>query len=387
MAAINIDWFPAFVTTGYLMEDCRFSFFTGSSVNNQFYTYPTNIYFRRNEILTNYANASGRAQGIFFNPMGAGFYYYENIMDHSYWNQDDSITWAAPDGGNHQIYLSPHFVNGDAFSRHSRPRSIGRAIFSATSIRRNNSGRRARLRIISSSMKPTPSGSRTNRTTPALPHPLPETYGSTALPLNQPYQALNVVALGSDGTFPITTNSLTFANNFAVNSAQDLATSYGYQFSDGVNAMTVKNNVLYNFSTSGTAYPQPSTSQLLTMSVTTAGSSYTDNSMSITSAQACSTYDSGTFPVGTIGGNYICALVSSTANLGISGWLMYNDGGGLKGPFSYSGRDATHIAIAGTTFSSRFSGTLYFPYYGVAVSCTVVSSSGCANGASATGQR
>jgi hypothetical protein len=372
-----------------LVEDYHESFVTDamSFTGENYPPLATNLYVRRNEILSAYAESQNEpaTSGILMGPVAGDLNFYENVIDHNGWNfgspnSHTVITWAPTYGFKHNIYFSGGGNNGNLVTG-TTPTFVGNVLGNEPSA-------------------------------PAFRYAM---FGTQNLCILDPFCAT------SNSTVPGVTN--TFNNNVALQSQfssgdstmglqivsryinENLAQSPtnifnnilsggvgdpngdGFQFGTGSSNNTLLGNIIYNWSFGTPANAISDASACLVTSpsptecpiysstgfanITNGGTNYVDRSVTITSAAAS-----------TDGQNYIVATVSpNTTGIANLSTVMYKVGSGpLLGPYQVDVTDSTHIIIYQTTFTGSFTGTLYYGWYNVPLSCI-----SCAAGGSATG--
>jgi hypothetical protein len=382
---------------GLLIENTRIRGFVEGfdlGVNDwrQFYSpnRSQNLLFRRNQIVGNYPNAPYNASGILIAGVDggpAGYLFYENTIDHNGWNTGccgHSITWAPSSGFSHNLYLTGTQVNGDPFSTASAPTLTGNIVANdGSSSTFRNGGLYTHNLFVSNP------GS--------IPVIQPETRANL-IDWNVVTAGVSQPASGSGGPAAtsryinenVNNGSMTITNNL-VSSALDPGGSgiliVNTFRNTSSNNSTVSGNILYNWSQTNTGQALPTLSgSILTTSVFAAGSGYTDRSTSIISAQTSSTgFKAGNLTWRSDGQNYIILKVTDATNFALYG-TVYATSGGLSGAYQATVLDQgkntppQYVILYGTSFSTTFTGTLYYPWYRVTLSCV-----SCANGGSARG--
>lgn len=370
-----------FTTSGLLIEDCTFSFFSNNGIAKygDNYTFPTNIFVRRSRFLSTYSATSNvnQAQGLVIDPMIGGpsaTLIYESLFDHNGWicpttpctvNGQTFTSWGGQSALNHNMYFSDINVHGDV-STLGGPWTASGNIFS-------NDGASTQFRLLGVyqgnlfinnpndmglGMR-VKSGFAGTMTGNVAVNGLSTTQADPLL--------LNTVAREFDGTQMVLNSTLNFSGNLMVNTPAAPTTGVGIKLGDGYNGATVTGNVLYNCCINNAASALTfSSGGLMTQTITAQGSGYTDKSMAITSAQSSTTN-------GIDAQGYIVAIVANSAPVSMLGSVMYQVGANaVQGPFPAFVIDSTHIEIFGTSFAAAppaansnasFTGTLYYPYY------------------------
>lgn len=373
-------------TTDFLFEDNRTRFCNENGISDPTsYSPISNLFVRRNQFINSYPFSTADAQGLIVGSIAngpSGYVLQGNLWDHDGWNTDGGITWAAPSGFNHSVYLQDYQANGADLNALT-------TIFNFTGnvVANGPSGEQFRVGGLVNSnsfIQEAFSVSGTNEIAGTNP-----SWSNNVVLASLPTVASGVTGFGvagrsvNGGTISWASSPFAILNNFLVNSPGS-GSANGIQLGGnnhspqgGSTAATLTGNVVYNFGISSPSNAITTVDGgMLTQHVSAAGSSYTDNALSITSAAASGGQ--------TAGQNYIEVTVSSTVstqNIGSQSLCYYKITGQTQaeGPFVCSVDSAASktIIIFGTNFSAAlpaanggatFTGTLYFPWYNVRLS-------------------
>lgn len=88
--------------TWFLVEDCKFSLYSGSGIGDPDGT-SSNVIIRRNVIVDSYNNKAG-SSGLYIDKVTSGLIIEENLFDHNGWNS--SVRGASASMLNHNLYLT-----------------------------------------------------------------------------------------------------------------------------------------------------------------------------------------------------------------------------------------------------------------------------------------
>lgn len=359
-----------------LLEDVTIKFFvqnltfcaTGAS-NSSNYIKISNFYLRRSRILSGYPSSSFAAQGVLacqFANGPNGYVFYENIIDHNGWNQDNAgINWAAPSGRAHNIYSSQFTVNGDLnttgtagnFQGNVLSNDGGATLFEVGGIIQNNFCMLSPYCFVIGSIAGYPSVTSGNVIIS------PDNTAANGGANSMGYGGRGFLAVTEVGGPGSSSNHLT--GNIVANSAVDPA-AFGYASDPGGNALTSTGNILYNWGRTNPTFAFTHTEgSLLTQHPSNQGTGYADNSVAISAAS--SSNSSGNID----GQDYIVVTVANTTGIPTtaSRVMFKKTSGALQGPYTAANIDATHLEIYGTNYTNfggtTFTGTLYFPWFGV----------------------
>lgn len=342
-------------TGSVLIEDVYMGFFGGGpSFATTFYPpWSSPVLFRRNQIVGNYPvgqENSGLLLSTNNTSDPANYVLYQNVIDNNGWM---AAAGVGASGFNHNVYVPSQNINGD-------PASAGGPVTLDGNILTNDGSApalRATGIYINNLLMHNPrglpilqpqnfSGQISNNvildgvTTAAAP-------GATGIEIQSRYinEAMNA------GHSIVAGNII--ANGPGDPNAQGIFFDSAGGAHSGPTGNSVTGNYIYNW-----GYNTPSnaleydTGGVCGGTITAGGTGYTDLSTPILSAAAS-----------TDGQNYVVLQVTNaTSILPIPG-IVYSTSGNLTGAYQASVLDSTHIVLYGSTFSTSFTGTLFYAYY------------------------
>lgn len=375
-------------TNSSLIEDCWIGFFAEGldieTADPSWASRFSNLVIRRNQLVNSYCTTFD-SSGLLTGPVSngpTGFVVYQNLFDHNGWNP--SVSGAGASGFNHNFYLNGFQANGDPTLSLGQPPTMQENIIcneGAGGQFRNNGVITYNLFIqealpFAMHCPEAFTGSITNNV--ILNGVNSAVSGAGALELGSRYIDENVTV----GNTNITNNIIAHCPVYP--------SGTGIILDEGTNGNSVSSNIIYNWSTSNSTQALVSfTGSIASVSITNAGSLYTDSSTPISAAGPASNAGAGglnnvVLTVGnTINFYYTPVYVTGGAAAGIPDGIYFANSGTTVD----AGGDTTHLMLAGTSTmwnGSTFTGTVYFPWAsvpltggsGTGASCNLISKGG-----------